>query len=178
MPTKHKIKAPLQNKKAVPDANASDSSTSTRKRKNASTKVTLSECKEFIENALNEKRITLQKAVRLRECFEKSESPTEIIHRLLCEQIPNKRNKTGYKCRICVLPLKGHICPYCPVCSTSEAKYIKDGDHVCFNCHQCFEAGKQSKKLVQVKIGEGNCSHGKCKGDEAAVALLGLSKGT
>lgn len=170
---------PLHDNDTVPDSNPSDSSTSIRKRK-ITQKVTISDCKQFIENALNEKRISLQKAARLRECFTKSESQEEIIHRLLCEQIPKKRNKTltGYKCRICALPLKGHICPYCQVCSTQEAKYIKDGDHVCFNCHQCFEEGKQSKKLVQIKIGKGNCPHGKCNGDEAAVALLGLKKGT
>jgi hypothetical protein len=74
------------------------------------------------------------------------------------------------------MPLKGHICPYCPVCSTPNDKHEKDGGHACFNCPQCFDAGRRKKKLVQVRIGEGSCPHGEEKRDEGVAALLGLNK--
>lgn len=148
----------------------------TRKRKLGS-QITLQDCQQCIIQAYTEKRITHQKALRLRECLE-STCPFEIIHKLLNEQIPQKRFKTreGYKCRLCAKPLKGHVCPYCPVCSTADKLHPKDGKHTCFNCPQCFEAGRKKKRLVQIKIGEGTCPHGQEKRDEGAAMLLGFSK--
>jgi len=140
--------------------------------------ITLSDCKDYIENALSEKRITSHKASRLRHCLQSS-SREEIIYQLLREQIPNKRSKVseGYKCRLCNVPLKGHVCPYCPVCSTDTNKYLKDGNHTCTNCPQCFDVGRRKKKCIQIKIGENSCPHGKEKGDEAAAALIDMRKG-
>lgn len=155
-----------------------DTYINTQKRKDTSKQLTLADCQQCIENALADKRISCSKYTRLSDCL-KSESPTEIIYQLICENIPNKRSKTtdGYKCKLCVKPLKGHVCPYCPVCSTPYDKHAKDGEHACFNCPQCFEAGRKKKRLVQIQVGTETCPHGKEKGEEAAVALISLQKG-
>lgn len=44
--------------------------------------------------------------------------------------------------------------PWCPV----ALQYIKDGDHVCFNCPKCYYEAKKKKKLVQVLIEDCKCS--------------------
>lgn len=69
------------------------------------------------------------------------------------------------------------MCPYCPVCSTPKKTILRDGNHACFNCPQCFEAGRKKKKLIQVRIGEGSCPHGDKKRDDGAAILLGFSQG-
>ncbi|KAL3779184.1 hypothetical protein HJC23_008055 [Cyclotella cryptica] len=157
--------------------------------KSSANSITLTDCHLFIDKALSEKRISSQKAARLRACLQ-SKSLTETIFQLLCEQIPRQRSTNalpsggGYKCKICMVPLKGHVCSYCPVCSTPEAKFIKDGEHTCLNCPQCFEEGKKRKKLVQVRIGTKSCPHGSGEkephislGNIAAAALIDMRKG-
>ncbi|KAL7480105.1 hypothetical protein ACHAW6_005811 [Cyclotella cf. meneghiniana] len=157
--------------------------------KSSDDNVTLTDCHLYIDKALSEKRISSQKAARLHACLQ-SKSLREAIFQLLCEQIPNKRctnalpSGGGYKCKICMVPLKGHVCPYCPVCSTPEVRYAKDGGHTCVNCPQCFDEGKKKKKLVQVKIGMKRCPHGKdfkethvSLGNIAAAALIDMRKG-
>jgi rubrerythrin len=171
------------------DANDTNNSPKYRKRKHPSAQKpisedevlqitkTLKDCHEFINKAEAEHRISTPKATRLRHCLQ-STSLTETIFQLLAEQIPSKRptskTKGGYQCKICLEPLKGHLCPYCPVCSTPEMRYAKDGGHSCFNCVQCFELGKKRKKLVQVRIGDGSCAHGK---NGAAVVLVSMKQG-
>jgi hypothetical protein len=139
--------------------------------------ITLSDCQKVIADALAEKRLTPPKALRLRQCLDSSDV-MQIVLNLLHEHIPKKRSTScgGYKCKLCDMPLKGHVCPYCPVCSTPNDRYEKDGGHACFNCPQCFDAGRRKKKLVQIRIGEGSCPHGEEKRDEGVAALLGLSE--
>lgn len=94
-----------------PTRSFEESTTNSRKRKGTpQSNLTLSDCQQCIRDALAEKRISYNKANRLHDCLN-SESLTEVIYKLLCEQIPNKRSKTsgGYKCKLCALPLKGHI---------------------------------------------------------------------
>ena len=111
-------------------------------------------CFDIIDKAEAEARIDSKKAGRLRDCLHSDDA----ITLLLCEQIPRKRRGKGfYKCRICEVPLKGHVCPYCPVCSTPQSKIEKDDDHVCINCIKCYEAGKKKKQLVQLRKTECKC---------------------
>ena len=116
----------------------------------------LKECFDLINKAEAEERIDSNKAGRLRECLHSDDA----ILLLLREQIPHKRKGKGfYKCRICEVPVKGHVCPYCPVCSTPQNKIEKGVDHICINCVKCYEAGKRRKKLVQLKKRECKCKN-------------------
>ncbi|EJK63745.1 hypothetical protein THAOC_15578 [Thalassiosira oceanica] len=109
-------------------------------------------CLGTIEKALSENRIDAKKADRLRDCIDER-NWADVSYRLLCEQIPKKRKgNSGYQCRVCLVPLKGHICPYCPVCSTAQIKYLKSESHNCVNCPACFHAGKRRKKVVQIRV--------------------------
>mmetsp|Transcript_15810 Transcript_15810/g.23457 ORF Transcript_15810/g.23457 Transcript_15810/m.23457 type:complete len:212 (+) Transcript_15810:117-752(+) len=111
-------------------------------------------CFDIIDKAEAEERIDAKKASRLRDCLHSDDA----ITLLLCEQIPHKRRGKGfYKCRVCEVPIKGHVCPYCPVCSTPQQKIEKNDDHVCINCIKCYETGKKRKKLVQVNKRECEC---------------------
>jgi len=110
---------------------------------------------ELIDKAEAEKRIDTKKAGRLRACL----NSDDIIRSLLTEQIPKGRG--FYKCRVCQVPTKGHVCPYCPVCSTPTTKFRKNDSHVCINCVKCFDEGKKRKKLVQCLKQECPCSKGK-----------------
>lgn len=113
-------------------------------------------CFDIIDKAEAEERIDASKANRLRDCLHSDDA----ITLLLREQIPHKRKGKGfYKCRICEVPIKGHVCPYCPVCSTPQNKIEKGDDHVCINCIKCFETGKRRKKLVQVNKRECKCKN-------------------
>jgi hypothetical protein len=124
----------------------------TKQSTNSGTK--LKECFDIIDKAETEERIDANKANRLRDCLNSDDA----IMLLLCEQIPHKRKGKGfYKCRVCEVPVKGHVCPYCPVCSTPQNKIEKDDDHVCFNCIKCYDEGKKRKKLVQVNKRECKC---------------------
>eukprot|EP00986_Skeletonema_menzelii_P020767 scaffold32243_cov166-Skeletonema_menzelii.AAC.3 len=100
---------------------------------------------DLVDKAKAEGRIDGKKACRLRACL----NSDDIILSLLVEQIPKQRKGKGYKCRICEVPVKGHVCQYCPVCSTSQKKIKKTDSHVCVNCDKCFHEGKKKKKLVQ-----------------------------
>lgn len=114
----------------------------------------LKKCFDIIDTAETEERIDANKASRLRDCLNSDDA----LMLLLCEQIPHKRRGKGfYKCRVCLVPVKGHVCPYCPVCSTPQNKIEKDDEHICINCIKCFEAGKKKKKLVQVNKRECKC---------------------
>ena len=109
----------------------------------------------LIDKAKKEGRIDVKKADRLRACL----NSDDIIRSLLVEQIPKQRNGKGfYKCRVCVVPVRGHVCPYCPVCSTDKKKIRKNDSHVCVNCAKCFDEGKKKKKLVQCKKQNCPCS--------------------
>ncbi len=100
----------------------------------------------LVDKATAEGRIDTKKADRLRACLNSDDT----IHSLLTELIPDKRKGKGfYKCRVCEVPRKDHICPYCPVCSTPEKKFLKNDNHVCVNCVKCFDEGKKKKKLIQ-----------------------------
>lgn len=116
-------------------------------------------CLGTIETALEERRIDEKKAKRLRDCiYERNWA--DVSYRLLCEQIPKKRKgKSGYQCRVCLVPLKGHTCPYCPVCSTAHIKFMKSESHNCVNCPACFDAGKRRKKVVQISVDGHACPH-------------------
>jgi hypothetical protein len=109
---------------------------------------------EMIDTATAEGRIDSKKAERLRKCL----NSDDIISSLLSEQIPKLRRGKGYKCRVCQVPVKGHLCPYCPVCSTPVNKVKKNDEHMHVNCIKCFEEGKKRKKLVQILRGECDCS--------------------
>ncbi len=116
----------------------------------------MKECFDIINKAEAEERIDANKASRLRDCLHSDDA----ILLLLREQIPHKRKGKGfYKCRICEVPVKGHVCPYCPICSTPQNKIEKSVDHVCINCIKCYEAGKRRKKLVQLKKRECKCKN-------------------
>mmetsp|Transcript_11592 Transcript_11592/g.17731 ORF Transcript_11592/g.17731 Transcript_11592/m.17731 type:complete len:213 (+) Transcript_11592:155-793(+) len=116
----------------------------------------MKECFDIINKAEAEERIDANKASRLRDCLLSDDA----ILLLLREQIPHKRKGKGfYKCRICEVPVKGHVCPYCPICSTPQNKIEKSVDHVCINCIKCYEAGKRRKKLVQLKKRECKCKN-------------------
>lgn len=106
----------------------------------------LKKCFDIINKAEKEERIDSNKANRLRDCL----NSDDVIMLLLREQIPTKRPGKGYKCRVCQVPVKGHVCPYCPVCSTPQNKFEKDDDHICTHCIKCYDEGKKRKKLVQV----------------------------
>ena len=110
-------------------------------------------CLGTIETALSDQRIDSKKAERLRDCIREG-NWADVSYRLLLEQIPKKRRgkSGGYQCRVCLVPLKGHMCPYCPVCSTSHIKYLKSESHNCVNCPACFYAGKRRKKVVQISV--------------------------
>jgi hypothetical protein len=126
---------------------------------NSDTKLKM--CFDIIDKAETEERIDANKANRLRDCLNSDDA----IMLLLCEQIPHKRKGKGfYKCRVCEVPVKGHVCPYCPVCSTPQNKIEKDDDHVCANCIKCFDEGKKRKKLVQVNKRECTCILSKHRG--------------
>lgn len=152
----------------VPDETAGIGAISSRKRKSNGAMTIASEvecdkgegkeaasrelCLGTIEKALRESRIDAKKAERLRDCIDER-NWAEVSYRLLCEQIPKKRKgNSGYQCRVCLVPLKGHICPYCPVCSTAQIKYLKSESHNCVNCPACFHAGKRRKKVVQIRV--------------------------
>ena len=108
---------------------------------------------DLIDKAEAEKRIDAKKASLLRACI----NSDDIIRALLCEQIPDKRPGNGYVCRVCKVPLKGHCCPYCPVCSTPKDKIKKNDSHTCKNCIKCFDEGKKRKKLVQLSKDKCTC---------------------
>lgn len=131
-------------KKAHPSKNKppTDDAAKTKER-------SLKDFSHIIETALQGGRIDEKKASRLDLCLAAGDW-SEVAYFLLCEQIPLKRKGKGYFCRICQEPKKGHSCPFCPICSTSEDRIRNDDDHVCFNCPVCFEAGKKEKKLVQI----------------------------
>lgn len=112
-------------------------------------------CFDVIDKAQSEERIDAKKANRLRHCLNSKDA----VMMLLCEQIPTKRPGRGYKCRICQVAVKGHICPYCPICSTTQNKVEKHDDHICINCTKCFEEGKKKKKLIQVNRTGHICPH-------------------
>ena len=96
------------------------------------------------------------------------DDPKEMIIKLLRQFITQKRTKKnhdgkdevikGYTCRICNVAAKGHVCPYCEVCSTSDDKHEKGGNHICFNCTNCYYKAKKVKKFKQVKIGSCKCA--------------------
>lgn len=133
----------------------------------------------IIDEAEEEKSITTLKADRLRK-YLRSESLMDMIHHLLCENIPLKRNglERGYKCRVCQVPLKGHICLYCPVCSTPENKVKKGCDHLCFNCTTCYDKGKMKKKVVQVRIDCCDCTgHSKPSSKDAEAKKVSTKAG-
>eukprot|EP01082_Thalassiosira_pseudonana_P015949 g14088.t1 g14088 contig9:1131183-1132204(+) len=133
----------------------------------------------IIDESEEEKSITTLKADRLRK-YLRSESLMDMIHHLLCENIPLKRNglERGYKCRVCQVPLKGHICLYCPVCSTLENKAKKGCDHLCFNCTTCYDKGKMKKKVVQVRIDCCDCTgHSKPSSKDAEAKKVSTKAG-
>lgn len=123
--------------------------------------MTMEDCLNLIDDAVSKQRINEYKASRLRECLQAG-TLMDVVYSLLSEQIPLKRQggaagTGGYRCKLCDEPLKGHICKWCPVCSTQENK-VENVNHVHFNCILCFDEGKKKKKLVQVH--KSRCPHG------------------
>ena len=119
---------------------------------------TMDDFNNTIDDAVREQRIDNKKAARLQECLQSGDW-SEVAFSMMCEQIPLKRKGKGYCCRVCAVPTKGHICPYCHVCSTAENKFMKSDLHVCFHCPACFDHGKKKKKLVQIKTEGHDCPH-------------------
>lgn len=111
-------------------------------------------------------RIDEKKASRLRNCL----NSEDVVGLLLCEQIPAKRPGKGYHCRVCQVPLKGHVCPYCPVCSTSNTRFEKNDSHVCKNCIKCYDLGKKRKKLVQFSKQTCPCKESEVHGTKNQVS--------
>lgn len=130
----------------------------------------LSELLQLVKDASANGCISQKKALKYDGILQPGRLWKDMIFELLRESIPNKRTKKniegeaepveGYKCKICLVALKGHICPYCEVCSTSERKHKKDDGrgHTCINCPTCYYEQKKKKKLLQVKIGKCKCS--------------------
>lgn len=104
-------------------------------------------------------------AERIKKILESEKPWKDVLVDVFEEFIPKKRTKKdnagadeptlGYQCRICIEPLKGHVCRYCELCSTSTDKHEKG--HNCFNCSICFAKGKKAKKLVQVRADSCKC---------------------
>lgn len=84
------------------------------------------------EDARSNSRMKDTKAESIRKLLQSGDSCKEIIIGLFDEFVPKKRTKRGadgedhptegYGCRICQVPIKGHVCLYCEVCSTSKDK--------------------------------------------------------
>lgn len=120
---------------------------------------------EILEAARRNNRISATKADSIKQILQSGSTPSDIVSSLLQEFIPKKRTKKdvdgedkpkkGYTCKICLVPLKGHVCPYCEVCSTTEDKHLRD--HECFNCQICFAKAKKVKKTLQLKKGHCKC---------------------
>ena len=108
---------------------------------------------DFVNKSEKEKIIDSKKANRLRECL----NSNDVVLSLLKVNIPDKRPGKGYKCRVCQVPVKGHLCPYCPVCSTHQMKFNKNKNHNCRNCVKCYDEGKMRKKLVQLAKQDCKC---------------------
>ncbi|EED92019.1 predicted protein [Thalassiosira pseudonana CCMP1335] len=171
----------LAKKRSVSDDDLSDLSFKLDERKpiTQANGITMQDLLCIIDEAEEEKSITTLKADRLRK-YLRSESLMDMIHHLLCENIPLKRNglERGYKCRVCQVPLKGHICLYCPVCSTLENKVKKGCDHLCFNCTTCYDKGKMKKKVVQVRIDCCDCTgHSKPSSKDAEAKKVSTKAG-
>lgn len=112
-----------------------------------------------IDNAETDGRINAGKAARLRGYCDPIRPYLETIFCLVCESIPTKRNGSVYQCKVCEVPKIGHVCKYCPVCSTSKIRNKKE-DHSCKFCIKCFEAGKKNKKVVKKKREGHTCPYG------------------
>ena len=128
---------------------------------NATTKPDVVVMENFIDSidkTVYEQRIDEKKAERLHECLQSAWD--KVVFCLLCEQIPFKCNGKRYSCRVCLVPKKGHTCPYCHICSTPKKMFKKNDEHVCLNCPMCFDDGKKKKKLVQIKCEGHVCLHG------------------
>ena len=120
---------------------------------------------EIFENLRSNSRMKDAKAECIKKILQSDNSWKNVVADLLEEFIPKKRTKKddsgadeptlGYQCRICLVPLKGHVCPYCEVCSNSMNKH--GGGHACFNCSTCFYEAKKKKKLLQVRKGSCKC---------------------
>ena len=110
---------------------------------------------EIFENLRSNSRMDDAKAEDIKKILQSENSWKNVVADLLKEFIPKKRG--SYQCRICLVPRKGHTCPYCEVCSTSADKHKKG--HKCFNCSICFYEAKKKKRLVQVRVGSGDCKH-------------------
>jgi hypothetical protein len=121
---------------------------------------------QVIQDASSNNRISATKAANFERVLRSEKPWKDIVTDLIHEFIPKKRTKKsegtdkpvrGYECRICLVPLKGHVCLYCEVCSTKDDKYEKGEGHVCINCTSCYFNAKKKKKLVQLKIGKCKC---------------------
>ena len=116
---------------------------------------------EKVKTLKSNKRISKSRADNIEKIMKSKGSWKKIVDNLFDEFTPTPRTKCkeGYKCRICEVPKRGHNCPYCEVCSTSDNKVIKKG-HKCPNCHTCFDKGKAEKKPpVQLPIGKCKCKN-------------------
>ena len=112
---------------------------------------------EKLEDLKSEGRINNSKAGRIERIIQSEGSGGKIVVELFDKLIPKKRVK--YSCRICEVPKKGHDCPYCEVCSTSDpGKQYKKG-HECLNCSECYFREKRKKKIYQKPIGKCNCKN-------------------
>lgn len=130
-------------------------------------KLDKAEIMDAFEDLKSNSRMKEQKSKEIGQIIQSDDDPKDIIIKLLRQCIPKKRTKKnsdgeaeaieGYACRICDVAAKGHVCPYCEVCSTSEKRYEKGGNHSCSNCSNCYFKAKKAKKLKQVKRGSCNC---------------------